>query len=118
MRDWLLYVAIALFIVLAIWTLAVHQAGTGGFPDLPLKWLGFAGMTWAVFGSAIRACRRWWREQKFWVFLGFFLAVHSGLGVLVLMRIANVPLLLYALLTGPEYLLLAKYLGFFLNRDE
>jgi len=53
-----------------------------------------------------------------WVLLGLFFAVHSGLGVLVLMRIPTVPLSVYAVLTGPEYLLLAAYLGFFLDSDK
>lgn len=119
-KDWLLYVAIAVLIVILVWMFAMHQARTGGSPNLPLKWLGFAGMTAIVFGNAIRSCRRQglWRRRKFWVFLGLFFAVHSGLGVFVLLRVPVVPLLLYAVLTGPEYLLLAAYLGFFLDRDE
>lgn len=114
-RDLLLYVAIALLIVVSVWMFAVHQARTGGSPNLPLKWLGFAGMTAIVFGNAIRACRRSWGNQKFWVFLVLFFAVHSVLGVFVLLRVPVVPLLLYAVLTGPEYLLLAAYLGYFLD---
>jgi hypothetical protein len=43
--------------------------------------------------------------------LGLFFAVHSGLGVFVLLRVPVVPLLLYAVLTGPEYLLLALFPG-------
>ncbi len=114
-RDGLLYVAIAVLIVIAVWMFAVHQARTGGSPNLPLKWLGFAGMTGIVFGYAIRACRQSWGKQKFWALLGLFFAVHSVLGVLVLLRVPVVPLLLYAVLTGPEYLLLAAYLGYFLD---
>jgi hypothetical protein len=78
-------VAIAVLIVAAAWMFAMHQARTGGSPNLPLKWLGFAGMTAIVFGNAIRACRRLWGKQRFWLFLGLFFAVHSGLGVLVLL---------------------------------
>lgn len=114
-KDWLLYVAIAVLIVISVWMFAMHQARTGGSPNLPLKWLGFAGMTAIVFGNAIRACRRSWGNQKFWVFLVLFFAVHSGLGVFVLLRVPVVPLLLYAVLTGPEYLVLAAYLGYFLD---
>jgi hypothetical protein len=114
-KDWLLYVAIAVLIVISVWIFAMHQARTGGSPNLPLKWLGFAGMTAIVFGYAIRACRRSWRKQKFWVLLGLFFAVHSGLGVFVLLRVPTVPLVLYAVLTGIEYVVLASYLGFFLD---
>jgi Na+/melibiose symporter-like transporter len=114
-KDWLLYVVIAVLIVISVWMFAMHQARTGGSPNLPLKWLGFAGMTAIVFGYAIRACRRSWGKQKFWVLLGLFFAVHSGLGVFVLLRVPTVPLVLYAVLTGIEYVVLAAYLGFFLD---
>ena len=117
-KEWLLYVAIAILIVISVWMFAMHQARTGGSPNLPLKWIGFAGMSAIVFGYAIRACRRLWDKQRFWLFLGLFFAVHSGLGVLLLTRIPTVPLLVYAVLTGPEYLLLAAYLGFFLDSDK
>jgi hypothetical protein len=113
-KDGLLYVAIAVLIVISVWMFAMHQARTGGSPNLPLKWLGFAGMTAIVFGYAIRACRQSWGKQKFWMLLGLFFAVHSGFGALILTRVSTVSLMLYAVLTGPEYLLLAAYLGFFL----
>jgi hypothetical protein len=114
-KDWLLYVGIAVLIAASAWMFAMHQARTGGSPNLPLKWMGFAGMTAIVFGYAIRACRRSWGKQKFWVLLSLFFAVHSGLGVFVLLRVPVVPLVLYAVLTGIEYVVLAAYLGFFLD---
>jgi hypothetical protein len=117
-KDWLIYVAIAVRIVASIWMFEMHQVKTGGSPNLPLKWLGFAGMTAVVFGYAIRACRRSWGKRRFWVLLGIFFVVHAGLGVSILMRVPTAPLLFYAVLTGPEYLLLAAYLGFFLDRDR
>src|SRR6266567_2786211 len=89
-KDWLLYVAIAVLIVISVWMFAMHQARTGGSPNLPLKWLGFAGMTAIVFGYAIRACRQSWGKQKFWALLGLFFAVHSGLGAFVLLRVTVV----------------------------
>jgi hypothetical protein len=49
------------------------------------------------------------------VLLGLFFAVHSGLGVFVLLRVPTVPLVLYAVLTGIEYVVLAACLGFFLD---
>jgi hypothetical protein len=117
-KDWVLYVAIAVLIVISVWMFAVHQAKTDGSPNLPLKWLGFAGMTAIVFGYAIRACRQAWRKEKFWLFLGIFFAVHCALGVLALLTVPTIPLVLYAVLTGPEYVLLAAYLGFFLDSDK
>jgi Na+/melibiose symporter-like transporter len=117
-RDFLLYLAIAISIVALLIVGILHQAKTGGSANLPIKWLGFAGTTAVVFGYAIRACRRLWGRQKFWVLLGLFFAVHCGLGVFVLLRVPTVPLLLYGVLTGPEYLLLAAYLGFFLDSER
>jgi hypothetical protein len=119
-KDWLLYVAIAILIAASAWMFAMHQARTGGSPNLPLKWLGFAGITAIVFGNAIRSCgrRRLWRRRKFWVLLGLFFAVHCVLGVVLLMRVATAPWVLYAVLAGPEYVVLAMYLGHFLDRDE
>jgi len=114
-KEWLLYMAFAVLIVISVWMFAMHQARTGGSPNLPLKWLGFAGMTAIVFGYAIRACRGSWGNQKFWVLLGLFFAVHSGLGVFVLLRVPTVALVLYAVLTGIEYVVLAACLGFFLD---
>lgn len=114
-KDWLFYVGIAVLIVILLWLFAMHQATTGGSPDLPLKWLGFAGMTGIVFGYVIRACRRFWERQKFWLFLALFFAGHSGAGVFVLLRVPVVPLMVYAVLIPIEYLALAAYLGYFLD---
>jgi hypothetical protein len=114
-RDLLLYAANGVLIVAALWAFAVHQAKTGGSPILPLKWLGFAGMTAIVFGYAIRESRRSWGRQRFWLLLGLFFAMHSGLGVFVLMRVPTVPLILYGMLTGVEYVVLAVYLDYFLR---
>lgn len=116
-KDWFLYVGIAVLIVILIWTFAKHQARTGGSPNLPLKWIGFAGMTAIIFGYAIRASRRLWVYQKFWLLLGLFFAVHTGVGVFVLMRVPTVPLVLYAVLTAIEYAVLAAYLDYFLDSD-
>ena len=114
-RDFLLYVAIAISVVSLAFVFAFHLAKTGGSQYSTLKWLGFAGITAIVFGNAIRSCRRLWRRRKFWVLLGLFFAVHSGLGVILLMRVVTAPWVLYAVLAGPEYVVLARYLGFFLD---
>jgi Na+/melibiose symporter-like transporter len=116
-RDFLLYVAIAISIVILAFAYAFHLAKTGGSQYSTLKWLGFAGITAIVFGNAIRSCRRLWGGRKFWVLLGLFFAVHCGLGVVLLMRVATAPWVLYAVLAGPEYVVLAMYLGHFLDSD-
>ncbi len=115
MKDLLLYIAIGVLVVIAGMIFAFHQAKTGGSPNLPLKWLGFAGMTAIVFGYGIRSSRRLWGKQKFWVLLSFFFAVHSSLGTFALTRVQVVPLAFYAILTPIEYVVLTAYLSFFLN---
>jgi cation transport ATPase len=114
-KDWLLYVAIAFLIVILVWAFAFHQAKTGGSPKLPLKWLDFAAMTAVVFGYAIRACRRLWRKQKFWLVLAVFFAVHCICGVFALKQIEVVPLAYFPVLIIVEYAILSASLGFFLN---
>lgn len=119
-RDFLLYVVIAVSIVILAFAYAFHLARTGGSQYSTLKWLGFAGITAIVFGNAIRSCRQQglWRRRKFWVLLGLFFAMHSVLGVILLMRVATAPWVLYAVLAGPEYVVLAAYLGFFLDGER
>jgi len=113
-RDWLLYVGIAVLIFALAGAFAVHQAMTGGSPDLPLKWIVFVGVTATMFGYAIRAYRRSWRKPKVWLLLIMFLIVHSALGIFALTRVEKVPLILFPMLSYVEYFLLAAYLDFFL----
>lgn len=117
-RDLLLYVAIAVSIVTLAFAFAFHLGRTGGSPNSLLKWLGFAGITAIVFGNAIRSSRRLWDRPKFWMLLGLFFAVHCGVGIVLLMRVVGAPWVLYALLAGPEYVVLAMYLGYFLDSDD
>src|SRR5437764_11648711 len=79
-RDWLLYVGIAVLIVAVIVLFAMHSVKAGGSPDLPLKWMAFVGVTAIMFGYAVRAWRRSWRQPRFWLLLIVFAVVHSGLG--------------------------------------
>lgn len=116
-RDWLVYVVIAVLLVAVIAAFAVHDADTGRSQSLPLKWMGFVGTTLIVFGYAIRACRSWWKLRKFWLLLGVFFVTHLVLGVFVLTAVDRVALLFYALLSGVEYAVLTAYLGRFLNSD-
>jgi hypothetical protein len=116
-RDYLVYGLIGCLLVLLVWVFAMHQAKTGGSPDLPLKWIGFVGMTSVVFGYTIRANRVSWKKPKFWTLLALFLVLHATGGGLLLATATGVPLLLYAILAPPEYLILAGYLRFFLGSE-
>ena len=116
-RDWLLYVAIAVLIVGLAVAYGAYQGLTGRHTDLPLKWLGFIAISALLFGYAIKASRRFWRTRKFWVILALFFVVHAGLGVFALTRVDKVPLILYPILGQIEYVLLALYLGYFLDSN-
>jgi len=115
--EWILYIAIAILLVVVLLLYAVHQARTGGSSKLPLKWLGFAATSAVVFGYAVKAGWRTRMGPKFWLLLGAFFVVHTGVGLVVLMRVEAVPLLLYALWGWPEYLFLMNCLDFFLRSD-
>lgn len=116
-RDWLTYIVIAVLFVALFFGLGAYQGMTGGSSQLPLKWMAFAGVSAIVFGYAIRARRRSWSKPKFWLLLIVFAVVHSGVGVFALGRVADVPLLLFSMLTYIEYLLLAAYVDFFMDSD-
>jgi hypothetical protein len=117
-RDFLLYVAIGVGIVGLVGWLGFHQARTDQPPGLPLKWLGFAGMTALVFGRTTQSARRWWRTRRFWLLLAALLIVQSCVGVLLLLRVPTAPLILYALLTPLNSVALEACMAFFLLTER
>jgi hypothetical protein len=112
-RDFLLYIAIAVAITASVVIHGFRQSKAGGSADLPMKWIGFAGMTAIVFGYCLKACRAKWRMPRLWLFLILFFAAHSIAGILVLAKTPVMPLVWFAIFTGPEYLFLVKYLDYF-----
>jgi hypothetical protein len=117
-RDLLLYLAIAISLVASVGIFALYQAKTGGSPDLPLKWLGFAAMSAIVFGYAIRNNRSNWTKSKFWGLLVFFAVLHFVLGFVILLRTPVVPMVFYGIATGIEYFVLALYFAYLLPRES
>lgn len=115
LRDLSLYIAIGVLFVAAAWIYAGHELEIGGSGELPLGWLGFSGMTAIVFGYTVRSCRQSWKSPRLWVLLACFLIVHCGVGMAVLLRVARVPLLLFAILGAVEFEILAVYLNFFMR---
>jgi hypothetical protein len=98
-RDFLLYVAIAVSIVVLAGLLGVHQAKTGQKPEILLEWIGFAVLTVLVFWWVIRAYRPFWATARFWRFIALFGAIHV------------VVLLPFVAITPLEYLLLSAFLS-------
>jgi hypothetical protein len=116
-HDLLLYIVVAISLVASIAIFALHQARTGGSPDLPLKWLGFAAMSAIVFGYAIRNNRSNWTKSKFWGLLAFFAVLHSSFAFVILSQTPVVPMLFYGIATGIEYFVLSLYLSYFLSKE-
>ncbi len=113
--DLLAYVAIALAVVAAIAIVAVHDAATNSSRELPLKWLGFGGLTAITFGYGVRHGIRRKPGGKFWAVLAAYFVFRTAIWILILSRVEVVPLLVYALLCGPEYMLLLRVLDAFLQ---
>lgn len=110
MRDLLLYVVIAVGVLASAWMYGVHQAATSTTVELPVKWIGFAGMTVLMLWYIISAARRLWKIPTFWATLVVFGVVHLVAGILVLRNVGQVPLMLYPAVVVPEFLCAAACL--------
>jgi len=94
-RDLLAYVTAGITLVAAAILYAVHQARTGGSPALPLKWLGFGGMTAITFGYCIRWHSPSVRNWKLWILWLALLAFHLAAGFFLLSRVSTIPLIYF-----------------------
>lgn len=113
--DLLAYVGIALALIAVIAIVAVHDADAGISRELPLKWLGFAGLTAITFGYGVRDGIRKKAGARFWTVLAAYFVLRAGIWILILTQVEVVPLLVFALLGGPEYMLLLNVLDRFLR---
>ena len=111
LRDLVTYLIIAVGLVTAAGLFGIHQARTGGEPLLPMKWLGFAGLTGIVFGYAIHDSRAHWDDVRFRFVLGALFLVHLCVGVVLLLVLSSIPLLTFALLVPIEFFGLMKCLA-------
>jgi hypothetical protein len=118
MKDFILYLIIAISVVAVIGLYGFYQGKSGHTSGLPVKWLGFAIMTVFVFGNTIRYSGRLRSLRKFWVLLGIFSAVHLAFGFIILSRISKVGLIHFAALTPIEYFGLTAYLTHFLSQEK
>jgi cation transport ATPase len=118
LRDFLAYTAIGTSLAVLAIVLGVHQAKAGQKPEVLLKWVGFALMTLLVFWWAIRTYRPFWTDARFWRLLAFFAAIHTVLGVVLLLRTTMVSLFPFVVITPLEYFLLSGYLSRLLIQKE
>lgn len=95
LRDFSLYILIAVaFAGLAI-LLGVHAAKTGQQPDVAFKWVGFALNTAFIFGSSLRVVRQSLKRPKLWAMVAVLLLLHGAIGALVISRVGRIPLIFY-----------------------
>lgn len=95
MRDFVLYVFVAITVVLFIAWAAIRTGQESGNPELPLKWLGFAAFSALAFGYPIRMFRHSWRNTRFRLTLVGLVVVHLAVVIPLLLRVPSVPLAWY-----------------------
>ncbi len=101
-RDFVLYVAIAVAVVAFALLYAVRSAKSGSSGRLPLRWLGLGATTAVVFGYVLRPCKRYYHLVRFWVaFVGLF-ALHLGVYIVVLLHVEQWGLAWFAIITPVE----------------
>lgn len=78
LRDFSLYVLIAVAVAGLAILIGVHSAKTGQQPDVVFKWVGLALNTVFVFGCSLRAVRPFLKRPKLWgVAGGLLLATRN-----------------------------------------
>jgi len=97
LRDFILYLALAVAVAGLAILLGVYQAKTGRSSQFSLKWVGFALMTVLVFYRTVRTYRPFWRQGNFWLTAALLGAVHIGLGIEIVQQIRTASLLPFVL---------------------
>jgi len=103
-RDFGLYLLIALGIAVFGVLYGVHAARTGGNGQLPLRWIGFAAQTALTFGYPVVGLRPLWRRRWLWVTTGLLLVLHTLIFVAVLQRVHDWPLIYFVPIGYVEYI--------------
>ena len=115
--DFVVYIGIALGVLAVGLVYAEYSFRSGRTPQLPLRWIGLAGETAAVFGYVARAMRPYWRRGRFWTgFLAFFVA-HLAICVPLLLKVEQFGLLWFVFIGCAEWLALAYLLAILLRED-
>lgn len=118
LRDFSLYVLIAVGVAGLAILIGVHSAKTGQRPDIAFKWVGFALNTMFVFGWSLRALRLFLKRSKLWAMVGGLLVLHGTIGALVISRVERLPLIWYVPLDAAEISVLIQLLSWTLVDDK
>ncbi len=118
LRDFSLYVVIAVAVAGLAILIGVNSAKAGQQPDVVFKWVGFALNTVFVFGCSLRAVRPFLKRPKLWGVAGGLLLLHGTIGALVISRVERIPLMLYVPLDASEVSVLIQLLSWALVDDK
>ncbi len=107
-RDFALYIAIALAFGFAIMWLA----GTTKLDSKELfgKWIGLAAHTGIVFGYTIRQYRPFWTRPSYWITMFLLLCVHLLFFITVLRAVSEWRLIWWAIINPIEFVALGMAL--------
>ncbi len=92
LRDFSLYILIAVAVVGLAGLLGVHAAKTGQQPEVAFKSVGFTVNVVFVLGSLLTAVRPLLKYAKLWAVLAGLLLLHGTIGALVISRVSVYPL--------------------------
>ena len=105
-RDFTIYVSIAIAVVLLILWGSIHNVEPG--VGVIAKWGGLAVNTLIVFGYTIRNTRPSDRSGSFWVLMLLLLVLHLGVFTGVLLRLPEWRTTWWAVVISVEYFLIGS----------
>jgi len=85
-RDFILYIAISLAVIGAIFVVALSSVDR----NLASKWAFFSVYTLCAFGFFIERSRSLWRKPFFWMFVSCSFLLHCGIIWVFLTRVQHV----------------------------
>ena len=71
-----------------------------------IRWWGFTGATAVTFGYPLYWYRKRVRQVRFWLVFSALLVVHSAAYIVVLRSVEEWPLMLFALITPGEWVVI------------
>jgi peptidoglycan/LPS O-acetylase OafA/YrhL len=98
LRDFLLYIAIALLVLAAI----IATTYTGLSDSSFIKIFEFFGFTALLFGYFIEDSRALWRRGAYWALAGLLLAAHSIAFAVVLTHVETFKPIWFGMIVLPE----------------
>jgi uncharacterized membrane protein len=118
LRDFSLYILIAVAVAGSAILLGVHSARTGQRPEFAFKSVGFTFNTAFVFGWSLRAVRPFLKRRKLWAMAGGLLLLHGTIWSVVISQVEHIPLIWYVPLDAAEISVLIQLLSWALAENK